>query len=41
MKCKKCGTEMKGKKDDSEPLIIYSCPKCGEIEFENLNNYEG
>jgi hypothetical protein len=40
MKCKKCGAEMKGKKDDHEPLIIYRC-KCGEIEFERLNNYEG
>lgn len=29
MKCKKFNNEIKGKIDDSEPLIIYRCPKCG------------
>lgn len=27
--------------DEDEPLLVYRCPRCKNIEYERLNGYEG
>lgn len=36
-----CGGKMKKEIDTNEPIVIYRCLDCDNVEFERTNGYEG